>query len=329
MSEKRPVVVLTDYMYESLDPFIKVYERENIEFRAYQCKTAEEIINVCKDADAVQVHFAQITREIMQALPHVRMIAHSGVGMDNFDVEAATELQMPITNVPDYGIEDVATHAILLTMAMAKKLNKLIDTVKRGVWDYAVSKPVHRIQGQTFGMVGCGSIARCAAKKARALGLKVIAYDPYLKPEQVEPLGITLKSLDEVAAESDFVSLHVLLNKSTAGMINMDFFKKMKPTAFLINTARGGLVVEKDLIAALEQNIIAGAGLDVLCSESISTDDPLVKMDNVILTPHAAWYSEEAYLTLLTSTAEEVVRGLKGEPLKYPFNKIPYARKPQ
>lgn len=327
MSEKKPVVVLTDYMYESLEPFEKVYQREGVEFRAYQCKSAEEIIRVCQDADAVQVHFAPITREIIAALPKCRMIARSAVGMDNIDVAAATELGMPVTNVPDYGIEDVATHTLLLTMAVAKRLNRLVDTVKQGVWDYAVAKPVHRIQGQTFGMIGCGGIARCTAQKAQAIGMKVIACDPYLTQEQVEPLGITLKSMDEVAAESDFVSLHLHLSPATEGMIDKAFFQKMKPTAFFINTARGGLVKEPELVEALQEGLIAGAGLDVLCSESISPEDPLLKMDNVMVTPHAAWYSEEAYLTLLTSTAEEVVRGLRGEPLKHPFNGLPYARK--
>lgn len=326
MSEKKPVVVLTDYMYESLDPFIRVYEREGVEFRSYQCKTAEEIIRVCRDADAVQVHFAPITREIIAALPKCRMIARSAVGMDNIDVEAATELGMPVTNVPDYGIEDVATHTLLLTMAVAKKFNKLVETVKKGVWDYAVAKPVHRIQGRTFGMIGCGGIARCTAQKAQAIGMKVIACDPYLTQEQVAPLGITLKSMDELAAESDFVSMHLHLSPATEGMIGRAFFEKMKPTAYFINTARGGLVREQELVEALREGLIAGAGLDVLCSESISPEDPLLQMDNVIVTPHAAWYSEEAYLTLLTSTAEEVVRGLRGEPLKHPFNGLPYAR---
>lgn len=319
-------VVLTDYMYDSLKPFQDVYDKAGIEFCPYQCKTPEEIIAAAKDADAVQVHFAPITKEIIDALPKCRMIVRSAVGMDNIDITAATAAGIPVCNVPDYGIEDVSTHAILLMLAITKKLNVLTDSVRQGVWDYAITKPVHRIQGQVFGLMGCGAIARCAAKKAQAFGMKVIAYDPYLKQEQVEDLGITLVSMDEVAARSDVLSVHLPLNQETVGLLNLEFFAKMKNTAFVINTARGGVIAEQDLVTALERKMIAGAGLDVLCDEKISRDHPLLAFDNVIITPHAAWYSEEAEFTLLTSAAEEVVRGLNGEKLKHPFNKIPMAR---
>lgn len=324
--DHRPVVVLTDYMYDSIQPFQDVYDRAGFEFRPCQCRTPEEIIQAARDADAVQVHFAQITKEIIDALPKCRLIVRSAVGMDNIDVAAATAAGIPVANVPDYGIEDVSTHAILLMLAVTKKFNLLTRTVKEGIWDYAVTKPVHRIQNQVFGLMGCGAIARCAAKKAQAFGMRVIAYDPYLKQEQVDSLGITLKSAREVAQESDVVSIHLPLNSETKEMINREFFGWMKPGAFLINTARGGVVQEQDLLQALQTGRIAGAGLDVLTQEHIEKDNPLLQLDNVIITPHAAWYSEEAELTLLTSAAEEVVRGLRGEPLKHPFNKIPYAK---
>ena len=300
----KPVVVLTDYMYDSIQPFQDVYDRAGFEFRPYQCKTAEEIIQVAKDADAVQVHFAKITKEIIDALPKCRLIVRSAVGMDNIDVAAATAAGIPVANVPDYGIEDVSTHAILLMLAITKKFNILTRTVQEGMWDYAVTKPVHRIQNRVFGLMGCGAIARCAAKKAQAFGMRVIAYDPYLKQDQVNDLDIIL----------------------TKEIIDREFFGWMKPGAFLINTARGGVIQERDLLQALQTGQIAGAGLDVLSQEHIEKDDPLLQMNNVIITPHAAWYSEEAEFTLLTSAAEEVVRGLNGEPLKHPFNKIPYAK---
>lgn len=323
---KKPVVVLTDYMYESIKPFQDVYEKAGFDFRAYQCKTATEVIEVCKDADAVMVHFAKLTKEIIQALPKCKLIVRSAVGLDNIDIAAATELGIPVANVPDYGIEDVSTHAILLMLAITKKLSVLTDTVKEGMWDYAVTKPVHRVQNQTMGLLGCGGIARCTAKKAQAFGMNVIAYDPYIKQEQVDALGITLKSMDEVICESDVLSVHLPLTAETSGIIDKAVFEKMKPDAFIINTARGGVINEKDLIEAISSKLIAGAGLDVLSDESISKDHPLLKMDNVIITPHAAWYSEEAEYTLLTSAAEEVVRGLNGEQLKHPFNRIHYAK---
>ena len=324
--DHKPVVVLTDYMYDSIQPFQDVYGRAGFEFRPYQCKTAEEIVQAAKDADAVQVHFAQITKEIIDALPKCRLIVRSAVGMDNIDVAAATAAGIPVANVPDYGIEDVSTHAILLMLAITKKFNILTRTVREGIWDYAVTKPVHRIQDRVFGLMGCGAIARCAAKKAQAFGMRVIAYDPYLKQEQVSDLGITLKSAKEVAQESDVVSIHLPLTSETKEVIDQEFFGWMKSSAFLINTARGGVIQERDLLRALQTRQIAGAGLDVLSQEHIEKDDPLLQLDNVIITPHAAWYSEEAEFTLLTSAAEEVVRGLNGEPLKHPFNKIPYAK---
>lgn len=145
VTKKRPLVVLTDYSYETIQPFIDVYKAADFEFRPCQCKSPEEIIEACKDADAIQVHFAEITRDILAALPKCRLLVHSGVGMDTIDVDAARDLGIPACNVPDYGIEDVATHTILLMLAVTKKLNKLMDTVKRGVWDFSVAKPVHRL----------------------------------------------------------------------------------------------------------------------------------------------------------------------------------------
>lgn len=325
-NERKPIVVLTDYMYDSIKPFQDVFDKAGVDFRPNQCKSSEEIISAAKAADAVMVHFAQITREIIDSLPKCKLIVRSAVGMDNIDIAAATAAGIPVANVPDYGIEDVSTHAVLLILAITKKFNKLTDTVRNGIWDYAVTKPVHRIQNRTLGLVGCGAIARCAAKKAQAFGMKVIAYDPYLKQEQVESLGIILKSLDNVATESDVISVHLPLNAETTGMINLDFFSKMKNDAFIINTARGGVINESDLAAALEKKMVAGAGLDVLKEESITKDHPLLKFDNVIITPHAAWYSEEAEFTLLTSAAEEVVRGLNGNVLKHPFNNIKFAK---
>ena len=315
----KPVVVLTDYMYDSIQPFQDVYDRAGFEFRPYQCKTAEEIIQVAKDADAVQVHFAKITKEIIDALPKCRLIVRSAVGMDNIDVAAATAAGIPVANVPDYGIEDVSTHAILLMLAITKKFNILTRTVQEGMWDYAVTKPVHRIQNRVFGLMGCGAIARCAAKKAQAFGMRVIAYDPYLKQDQVNDLDIILKSAKEVAQESDVVSVHLPLTSETKEIIDREFFGWMKPGAFLINTARGGVIDEKALVEALKTGRIAGAAVDVYEEEPVKADNPLLHMDNVIATPHCAWYSETAITTLQRKVAEEVVNVLDGNK---PFNCI-------
>ena len=176
------------------------------------------------------------------------------------------------------------------------------------------------VRGQTLGLLGCGRIARCLAVKAQVFGIKVIAYDPYIKPEAVKDFGVTLVSREELLAQSDFISMHLLLNEDTRKSINADFFKKMKNSAIFVNTARGGLVDEDALIEALRTGEIAGAALDVLTEEGIDKDAPLQKFDNVIITPHAAWYSEQAFYTLLTSAAQEVVRALHGEPVKNQVN---------
>lgn len=324
----KPIIVLTDYMYESIQPFVDVYDKSDVDFRAYQCDVhnEDEIIEACKDADVVQVHFAHITQRVINSLPKCKAIVRSAVGMDVIDIDAATKAGIPVCNVPDYGIEDVSTHAILLMLAITKKFNLLTNSIKQGVFDYSVCKPCHRIHNQVFGMLGCGAIARCTAKKAQAFGMKVIAYDPYLTQDLIEDLDIKLVSMEEVAEQSDVISVHLPLTKETEGVLDINFFKKMKDSAYIINTARGGVINETDLAKACREHVIAGAGLDVLVEENITKDHPLQGLDNVIITPHAAWYSEEAYLTLLTSAAEECVRAARGEKLRKPFNRIPYPR---
>lgn len=252
-----------------------------------------------------------------------KIIARSAVGYDNIDLKAASEAGIPVANVPDYCVEEVSNHTLLMILNCAKKFNLLEANVKKGLWgDFAIAKPVRAIRNQTLGLMGCGRIARCLAVKAQAFGMKVLAYDPYIKQEAVTPYGVTLVGKDELLEHSDFISMHLLLNDDTKKGVNADFFKKMKKSAIFINTGRGGMVDEDALIAALRTGEIAGAGLDVLTEEGIAKDAPLQKMDNVIITPHAAWYSEEAFETLLTSAAQEVVRALHGEPIKNQVNRF-------
>ena len=308
VTKKRPLIVLTDYSYETIQPFIDVYKAADFEFRPCQCKSPEEIIEACKDADAIQVHFAEITRDILAALPKCRLLVHSGVGMDTIDVDAARDLGIPACNVPDYGIEDVATHTILLMLAVTKKLNKLMDTVKRGVWDFSVAKPVHRLAGRTFGTIGCGAIARSTIQKAQAFGMNVISYDPFLTQEQVAPLGITLKSMDEVAAESDVISLHLHLNKSTEGMIGADFFRKMKKDAFFINTAR----VSAEAAAELKENGVELAEYDdVLTFLAAQAEEQTVLADPVSVN-YAVYQTLQANPALTVKDEADPLLPMKG-----------------
>lgn len=315
-------VVLTDYMYETIQPFYDVYNQyEDIEFVPLQLTEKRDILRETEFADAVMVHFDQIDKDVISNLKNCRIIARSAVGYDNIDLDAASAAKIPVTNVPDYCVEEVSNHTLMMILNSAKKFNQLEANVKKGLWgDFAIAKPIHAVRGQTLGLLGCGRIARCLAVKAQVFGIKVIAYDPYIKPEAVKDLGVTLVSREELLAQSDFISMHLLLNEDTRKSINADFFKKMKNSAIFVNTARGGLVDEDALIEALRTGEIAGAALDVLTEEGIDKDAPLQKFDNVIITPHAAWYSEQAFYTLLTSAAQEVVRALHGEPVKNQVN---------
>ena len=311
-------VVLTDYMYETIQPFYDVYNQyEDIEFVPLQLTEKRDILRETEFADAVMVHFDQIDKDVISNLKNCRIIARSAVGYDNIDLDAASAAKIPVTNVPDYCVEEVSNHTLMMILNSAKKFNQLEANVKKGLWgDFAIAKPIHAVRGQTLGLLGCGRIARCLAVKAQVFGIKVIAYDPYIKPEAVKDFGVTLVSREELLAQSDFISMHLLLNEDTRKSINADFFKKMKNSAIFVNTARGGLVDEDALIEALR----TGAALDVLTEEGIDKDAPLQKFDNVIITPHAAWYSEQAFYTLLTSAAQEVVRALHGEPVKNQVN---------
>ncbi len=320
---KKYKVVLTDYMYDSVEPFFDVYNKEaDIEFLPMQLKTKEEMMKETEFADAVQIHFNNLDRDIINNLKNCKVIARSAVGVDNIDIEAATAKGIPVVNVPDYCLEEVSDHAILLMMYCTKKMNLLINTVKEGTWDYAVTKPVFSLRNMTLGLLGCGNIARSVAKKAQALGMKVIASDPFVKQDDVSQHSITIVTQDELIKNSDVISLHIPLTEKTSKTVNADFLSKMKKSAYLINTARGGLVDEAALRDALAGNIIAGAGLDVLVKEEISKDDPLLALENCIITPHAAWYSEESVYTLLTSAAKEVVRCLHDERPVNQVNKI-------
>ena len=315
-------VVLTDYMYETIQPFYDVYNQyEDIEFVPLQLTEKRDILRETEFADAVMVHFDQIDKDVISNLKNCRIIARSAVGYDNIDLDAASAAKIPVTNVPDYCVEEVSNHTLMMILNSAKKFNQLEANVKKGLWgDFAIAKPIHAVRGQTLGLLGCGRIARCLAVKAQVFGIKVIAYDPYIKPEAVKDFGVTLVSREELLAQSDFISMHLLLNEDTRKSINADFFKKMKNSAIFVNTARGGLVDEDALIEALRTGEIAGAALDVLTEEGIDKDAPLQKFDNVIITPHAAWYSEQAFYTLLTSAAQEGVRALHGEPVKNQVN---------
>lgn len=315
-------VVLTDYRYDSLAPFFDVFKREGVQFEPYQCATKEEILSCTEYADAVMTHFASIDRDVIMNLKNCKAIGRSAIGVDNIDVAAATERGLPVIFVPGYCVDDVSDHAMMMILALAKKLIPLHDSVRSGAWDYSIAKPVHRITGSTLGLMGFGAIARRVAEKARAFGMKVIAHDPFIPESVAQTMKVELVSTEELTAQSDFISLHTPLNDATKGMIDRSFFETMKPGAFLINTSRGAVIDERALIEALGSGHLGGVGLDVLADENIDKNSPLLQFKNAVITPHSGWYSEESMHTLLSSAAEDICNALKGRKIKGLYNKI-------
>lgn len=314
-------VVITDYYYESLQHEKNELAKINADIFDYHCNNEDEVIEVAKDADAIIVQFAPITRKVIENLDKCKLIIRYAIGVDNIDIEAATEHNIYVANVPDYGIDEVSNHAILLLLASARKLPISLQSVKEGLWDYKLTKPLYRLAGKRLGLVGFGRIPRLIAKKLQGFSLEIISHDPYVNTEQAKELGVQMVSLDELVETSDFISIHSPLTESTKHLFNISTFEKMKRTAFIINTARGPIIKEEDLIEALRKRYIAGAALDVTEKEPIDINNPLLKMDNVILTPHSAWYTEEAIETLQKMVGEEVVRVLSGNKPKNLVNK--------
>jgi D-3-phosphoglycerate dehydrogenase / 2-oxoglutarate reductase len=227
-----------------------------------------------------------------------------------------------VTYVPDYSIDEVSAHAIALLLSLARGIPFLAQSTRNGTWNPAGWGPIYRLKDQTLGILGLGRIGQATAEKGRGLGLNVIAYDPYANQDIANKLGVRLVDLDTVARESDYISLHSPLLDSTRHIINSEFLAKMKPTAYIVNAARGPLIDEDALLNAVRSGQIAGAGLDVLAVEPIDPDSPLLKEERILITPHAAWYSEQAKLDMRTRATEEVVRVLSGQPPRAPANQI-------
>lgn len=314
-------VVVTDWEYADLRYEEQVLDRERIELVPAQCRTEEEVIAACRDADALINQYAPITRKVIDSLEKCRVITRYGVGVNTVDLEAATEKGICVANVPDYCMDEVADHALALLLTWTRKVVVANHHVKSGVWDFKVTQPISRLRGKVLGLIGFGKIPQALAEKVKPLGLRVIAHDPFVPEALAQEKGVQLVSLDELCREADFVSVHAPLTQATEGMVGSEQFDAMKPSAVVINTSRGPVIDERALIEALRTGRIAGAALDVVEREPISPDNPLLTMEQVILTPHVAWYSEEAAAEMRTKAAMGVVDVLlHGEYPKYLVN---------
>lgn len=305
-------VVVTDYEFQTLAPEKEVLSSIDADFIAVQCRTEEEVIRECRDADAILNQYAPVSKRVIEKLERCKVIARYGVGVNTIDLEAATAKGIVVANVTDYSVDEVSDHAFALLLALVRKVVKFNNEVKNGTWDFNLGKPIFRLRGRTLGLVGLGRIPQALAKKAQAFGLNVIAYDPYIPEETANRLNVRLTKLNDLFRQSDYISVHAPLTKSTRGMISKEQFDLAKKDLFIVNTARGPVIDETALIAALQAKKIAGAALDVTEHEPIQKDHPLLKMENVIITPHVAWYSEESEHELKRKTAQNVVDVLSG-----------------
>ncbi|MFL6796246.1 MAG: C-terminal binding protein [Xanthobacteraceae bacterium] len=314
----RPLIAITDSPFPSLDPAKAALAHIDPELRMASSASAEDVLAVARDADAILVTYAKLPGELLRQLTRCKAIGRFGLGVDNIDLPAAASLGISVTYVPDYCMHEVSDHAIALLLALARKVTLSNKLVQSGRWEVAPIVPIHRLFGRVLGLVGFGNIPCALAPKAAAFGLRVVTYDPFVTADVLAAAGVEALSMEELLPVSDFVSLHAPLSPATRGLFNADVFSRMKRGALLINTARGPLIDEAALIAALDSGQLGGAALDVVSVEPIPADSKLLGRDNVILTPHTAFYSVEALEELQTKCAADVARVLSGERPIYP-----------
>ena len=313
-------VVITDCDHGTIAPEEEVLGAAGLDVALAHCTTAAEVAEQARDADAIIVQYAPVDATALAALERCRVVARYGVGVDTIDLDAATARGIWVANVPDYGTEEVADHALALLLALLRGVGRLDRAVHAGRWDFSEVRPLRRLSTLTVGVVGCGRIGSAFARRVRALGLPVIAHESAGVPDALRELGVREASLEALLAAADAVSLHLPLTEATRALIGPATLEGMKPGAYLVNTARGGLVDSAAVLAALDSGRLAGAALDVLEREPPAADDPALAHERLLLTPHAAWYSEESMATLKSEAAREVVRVLEGGRPRSPVN---------
>ena len=282
----------------------------------------DEAREAARQADVLMVTIQPVPAELISSMERCRLICRVGTGLDAIDIPAATARGIWVTFAPDYSIDEVSTHAIALVLAQARGLSGFLSATRQGIWSAEAGGVLHRFSEQTLGVIGCGRIGQATAAKGRGLGLKVLACDPYVDAAAMEALGVQVVDLETLLRNSDYISLHSPLTEETRHLMNAETLALMKPTAYLVNAARGDLIDEDALLAAVQSGQIAGAALDVLAVEPVAADHPFLLEERILLTPHAGWYSEESKVDVRVQGAEEVVRVLRGEKPRAPVNRL-------
>jgi D-3-phosphoglycerate dehydrogenase len=316
----RPIIAVTDSPFPTLDPAKAALKRLDPEMRMAKSAAAEDILAVALDADAILVTYAKLTGDLLRQLQRCKAIGRFGLGVDNIDLVTAKEMGIAVNYVPDYCIREVSDHAMALLLSLIRKIPLSNALVQAGRWEMPAVVPITRIEGTVLGLIGFGNIPRLLAPKAQAFGMTVQAYDPFAKPEVFKAAGVMSVDLDALLGTSDYVSVHAPLLPETRGLLNAETFGKIKRGAYVVNTARGPLIDEAALAAALDSGQVGGAALDVVTTEPLAKDSPLLGRDNVIITPHTAFYSVEALAELQTKCASDVARVLSGQKAVYPIS---------
>lgn len=285
------------------------------------CTTADQVITAAAEADAVLVREAPLSHNVIKALNRCRAIVRYGVGVDNIDLDAARRHQIYVANVPGYGTEEVSDHAAALLLACVRTLLVRDTRLRQGRFETDINDDLYRTTGKTLGLVGYGKISQALHRKWKGfLPTEVLVYDPFVDDALIEEQGGTPADMPTLLSKSDYISLHAPLNSETRHIIDAKALRRVKPTAVIVNTARGELIEEKALIAALKEGRVLAAGLDVFEDEPISRDNPLLEMANVILSGHTGWYSKDSVRELQTRAAQEIRRVFLGEPPEYWVN---------
>jgi D-3-phosphoglycerate dehydrogenase len=314
MEGKKFKVVITDSNFIDTEMEKNVLSEIDCEVINAQAKCEEELIQACRDADGLIVQYAPITEKVINNMTKCKVISRYGIGVDTIDVKAAKSKGIKVCNVPDYCINEVADHCLALILGLGRKVVKLANSVRNGIWDaIGVGKPIFNLKTQILGLIGFGKIPQNLYPKVRYIFKDIFVYDPFISEDLVKQYNIKMASFYGILRSCDFISIHCPLNETTKYLFSKREFQLMKPTAYIINTSRGAIINTSELYQAIGSGLIAGAGLDVLEKEPPGMDFELSRFDNVIITPHASFYSESALDDLKYKTALNVLKILKGE----------------
>lgn len=320
-------VFVADTLWPDLIIERDVLEKIGAEVVLSKGGNAAEICKEGKDCDAILVNKTQMSRENQSFLKNCKIIVRFGIGFNEVDIDAATDNGIIVCNVPDYCQAEVADHTIAMLLNVSRKIDVLSKQTKLGKWDASVATGVPRYEGKLLALLGCGGIGRMVAKRAQSFGIQVAGYDPYLPKPVFEKCGITpYDEIDKLLADADFITIHMPLTEESKRIINDRTLSLVKPSAYLVNTSRGGLIDEDALFRAINEGRLAGAGLDVLCQEPPVGINKLAALPNVIVTPHVAWNSEEALPELRSKAAQEIACALTGKTPAHVLNKCVFSK---